>query len=216
MKPPVILGAIGGSGTRIVARIVQHADIYMGKNLNESVDAIEFVNFYDSWINRYVESAFYPLTKSETANLREEFLACIERHRAPMKDTDAIWGWKEPRSIYFLPFFNDIYSNMKFIHIIRDGRDMAFSENKNQLLKHGKAVMGEKHHSLPQPVGAAILWNTVNLAAANFSQQHLKDRYLQILFEELCSNPKGTIDREQSIGFFISWEKTTVLRLAQY
>ena len=51
----------------------------------------------------------------------------------------AAWGWKEPRSIYLLPFFHRHLPGLRFLHVVRDGRDMAFSENQNQLRKHGEA-----------------------------------------------------------------------------
>ena len=33
---------------------------------------------------------------------------------------------------------------LRFVHWMRDGRDMAFSENQQQLRKHGETVLGPK------------------------------------------------------------------------
>ena len=50
------------------------------------------------------------------------------------------WGWKEPRSIYLLPFFHQQLPALRFLHVVRDGRDMALSANQNQLRKHGNGL----------------------------------------------------------------------------
>ncbi|BCW93430.1 MAG: hypothetical protein KatS3mg007_1324 [Thermoanaerobaculum sp.] len=73
----------------------------------------------------------------------------LEEHLRPLVSEQrggarySAWGWKEPRSIYLLPFWNELMPSLRFIHVIRDGRDMAFSANQNQLRKHGKCILGE-------------------------------------------------------------------------
>src|SRR5438128_2372897 len=52
------------------------------------------------------------------------------------------WGWKEPRSIFLLPFLDECLPSLRYLHVVRDGRDMALSENQNQLRKHGGAFLG--------------------------------------------------------------------------
>ena len=37
-------------------------------------------------------------------------------------------------------FFHAISPALRFLHVVRDGRDMALSENQNQLRKHGEAA----------------------------------------------------------------------------
>ena len=57
------------------------------------------------------------------------------------------WGWKEPRSVYLLPFLAAELPGLRFLHVVRDGRDMAFSENQVQLRKHGDAVLGRERRA---------------------------------------------------------------------
>ena len=194
MKPPLVIGGIGGSGTRVVAGLVRYAGFFMGKNLNVSGDAMDFVEFYDCWINRFLATEVKPLLESQTTVMNEQFLESIKKHLAHMRE-EAGWGWKSPRSIYLLPFFHKVFPEMKFIHVLRDGRDMAFSKNMNQLLKHGAAVFGKEFGDTTQPVKAAVLWNAVNLAAADYGEKHLGNCYLRILFEDLCVDARGTTDR---------------------
>ena len=38
-----------------------------------------------------------------------------------------LWGWKGPRSIYFLPFYQAVFGDhFRFLHVMRDGRDVAY------------------------------------------------------------------------------------------
>jgi hypothetical protein len=43
------------------------------------------------------------------------------------------YGWKEPNTHVFLPFIVKHFKNIRYIHVIRNGLDMAFSSNQNQL-----------------------------------------------------------------------------------
>jgi hypothetical protein len=167
----------------------------MGTHLNVSEDAMEFVEFYDRWINRFICRGQIPLTKTDTVQMEEEFYDCVAKHRAFIPAEQMDWGWKEPRSIYLLPFFHRYFQGLKFIHVIRDGRDMAFSVNQNQLRKHGKAVLPAPYDSLSQPEQTARLWNEINLMALSYGHENLRDRYMYLRFEDLCRDPKVTIAR---------------------
>lgn len=196
MKDPLIIGALGGSGTRVVARIVRQMGYFIGENLNLSEDAMDFVPFYDRWINSY--SAYRRHEAHLDLDLMGmEFAECVARHRAPLRDRDQRWGWKEPRSIYLLPFFHRIFPGMKFIQVLRDGRDMAFSGNQNQLRLHGAALLDEHEADRPQPVQTARLWQKINLLTAEYGESRLKEHYLALRFEDLCYDPAGTIDKLQ-------------------
>jgi hypothetical protein len=48
------------------------------------------------------------------------------------------YGWKEPNTHVFLPFIVKHFKNIRYIHVIRNGLDMAFSSNQNQLYNWGK------------------------------------------------------------------------------
>ena len=46
---------------------------------------------------------------------------------------DSKWGWKSPRSIYYLPYYKAILGDaFRFIHVVRDGRDVALADNQRQ------------------------------------------------------------------------------------
>ncbi len=54
-SPPSIMGATGGSGTRVVARVARRAGLFIGTNLNPAEDSLEIAAYYDRWINPYIQ-----------------------------------------------------------------------------------------------------------------------------------------------------------------
>ena len=125
--------------------------------------------------------------------MKEDFHAAVARHIPEPERRAARWGWKAPRSIYLLPFLRAEFEQLKFIHLLRDGRDMALSKNQNQLRKHGRAVLHWRErlfHSVPER--SALLWEKVNLCAADYAEMRLHDDYLRVRFEDLCAKPLET------------------------
>jgi len=45
------------------------------------------------------------------------------------------YGIKAPVSMLLVPMFREIWGRMKFIHVVRDGRDIAFSGNQSPVKK---------------------------------------------------------------------------------
>jgi Sulfotransferase family len=193
-RGPHVIGATGGSGTRVTARIVRDAGMYIGTDLNPYEDALTFGDFSDRWINLYFpadETQRAALAPEMTADLR----ARLDAHLADLPAAATSWGWKEPRSIYLLPFLNEQMPSLRFLHFIRDGRDMAFSDNQKQLEKHGKTVFKDGWPARRRPTRSIELWNRINLQAADFGERVLGDRYLRVRFEDLCNQPAATVGR---------------------
>jgi hypothetical protein len=196
MQSPVVIGGLGGSGTRVVARILKRAGYFMGTNLTGAEDAIEFWEFYDRWINRYLLRHQAPLSKKEDDLMERDFSACVARHRLVIPAPDAPWGWKNPRSILLLPFLNETFPGMKYLHVVRDGRDMAFSASaQDQVRQHGTAILGSNLKDAPEPVRTSACWARINLEAASYGDQQMGDRYLAVKFEKLCVEPRENVQR---------------------
>ena len=196
---PLIIGATGGSGTRVVARLARQAGYDLGTNLNESEDAMAFRPFHEKWINRFIvnQDRHKPFSKKESDRMAADFEQAIASHGCAGEH----WGWKAPRTIYLLPFLHAKFPGLKFIHLIRDGRDMAFSTNQNQLRKHGGAVLTRTERwSYPKPVRSILLWERVNLRAALYGEMHLRENYLRLRFEDLC---RASIQSSRRITQFL-------------
>jgi len=191
---PLVIGATGGSGTRVVARIARLAGYDLGTNINSAEDALEFYSFHDKWINRFVKSdrRDAALSKADSERMKFEFQEALDRHH-PSTSPEKHWGWKAPRSIYLLPFLFAELPQMKFIHVLRDGRDMALSPNQVQLRKHGAAVLNWNERLFRSaPERSLLLWSRVNVRAAEFGESRVRENYLRVRFEDLCAKPLET------------------------
>lgn len=188
-RGPSVIGATGGSGTRVVARIIRACSVYIGDDLNKYEDSLRFGAFSDRWINAFVGSnGDTELRARMTADLE----SVLDEHLAG-RENDAKWGWKEPRSIYLVPFFRDAMPSLRFLHFVRDGRDMALSKNQQQLMKHGSAVLPRAGWLTRDRERSIDLWARVNTMAADFGERELGDRYRRVRFEDLCAEPTETI-----------------------
>lgn len=186
--PPNIIGATGGSGTRVIARIAQRGGMFTGARLNESEDAVDFGGFSDRWINSFLKSEGTPRAGATERQMRRDLDAILAAHCAALSH-DQTWGWKEPRSIFLLPFYHRVFPSLKFLHVVRDGRDMAYSKNQNQLRKHGRAVLSWRERLKPSALRSITIWSRVNLAAASYGERRLREQYMRLRFEDLCRCP---------------------------
>jgi len=192
---PCIIGATGGSGTRVFARIVRAGGMFIGSRVAETEDAVPFRSYFDRWVNAYMDhtarwSEYAPRIEDLMA---EELPELLQEHFKSILPAGQVWGWKAPRSIYLLPFWSRIFPRVRFLHVVRDGRDMAFSTNQNQVLRHSGSLLQVGEEALSLPSRAMLLWSRLNLMAAQFGESHLGDRYFRVRFEDLCREPHAII-----------------------
>ena len=195
MSNPLVIGATGGSGTRVIARLALHAGYNLGRNVNSAEDALEFYSFHDKWINRFVpvDRRNETLPRAEAEKMEAEFKSALDRHCPETIRKEGHWGWKAPRSIYLLSFLHGQFPDLKFIHVLRDGRDMVLSPNQNQLQKHAGAMMTWSERVFRSASERAmLLWQRTNLHAAKFGESTLRENYLRVRFEDLCTTPVET------------------------
>lgn len=189
MSGPCVIGATGGSGTRVFARVVRSGGLFLGSNLNVSEDALELAAYLDRWIDRFMGVS--PLPHSMEARMLADLEDCLRRHR--LAEPSERYGWKEPRSLFLLPFFARHLPDLRLLHVVRDGRDIAFSSNQNQLRKHGRAFLASHEESWSQPERSIALWSRLNRLAADFGEAVLPGGYLRVRHEDLCADPAGTV-----------------------
>ncbi len=166
----------------------------MGKQLNKSNDALHFYEFYEKWINTYLLRDQAPQAPEQLGLMVEHFQACLSRFLASSERFGS-WGWKNPRSMLVLPFLHAFFSELRFIHVVRDGRDIAYSKNQNQLRKHGEALLGAKPEGLSEPMQSIAFWSKANMLAARYGEEEMGDYYLRCKFEDMCWQPKTTVEQ---------------------
>lgn len=223
---PLVICGTGGSGTRALTEIMLSFGYFMGAKSNPAHDSLAISSFLGANINEYVsstqwinrvlgEESLSTRKISGIKSMRREFDMAFAEHLGVEKSIGKRWGWKAPRSIYLLPFLTHRFSNMRVIHLVRDGRDMAYSDNQNQLKRNSSSVLTKDELNLPTPLKSIILWSKINCACALYCESNLKSNYMRIRFEDLCSEPGACVNK--LVGFCeIDASQSETVRAANY
>jgi Sulfotransferase family len=189
---PLVIAGVGGSGTRVFAAIARAAGRDMGAHVNESDDALELMAFADRWIGPYHAARVAGTQLPQVEDMRQELHEALARHRSG----DGPWGWKQPRSIHFLPFLRETFAGLRFLHVVRDGRDVAFGRQAPTVLENaGDALLGPDWRARPLPVALMELWAAANELAADYGETAMGEAYMRVRFEDLCLDPVGVTSR---------------------
>lgn len=221
--PPIAIGGVGGSGTRLIAEMVRTLGVHLGNDLNRASDTLWFTLLFkryeildcgDREFNRLVRILVCglrggpPLDPSAEALIRELSRSDRPQHRSNwlQERCESLlastrqprpgqrWGWKEPNTHVVIERLWQCIPELRYIHVVRNGLDMAFSSNQNQLRLWGCRMLGEDGPASPQR--ALAYWCRVHrrmqaLMADNPTRMHWLDydalcRYPQQGAAELC------------------------------
>ena len=216
---PVAIGGVGGSGTRLVAEIVKQLDYFIGDDLNEANDNLLFTLLFkdislwnaaqedldERWgvLENVVAKGIKPTDKQvillkECINTREQHTEnwLSERVDTALKNnrnnTYEQWGWKEPNTHIFLPALIKRYPKVKYIHVMRNGLDMAYSKNQNQLKLWGEKLLGYKPAITPEE--SLKYWIEVHKRIVDL-QQIQPENIIIINYDELSSGSQSEMNK---------------------
>jgi hypothetical protein len=126
----------------------------------------------------------------------------------------SLWGWKEPNSMFFLREIRNCYPKAKYILLLRNGLDMAYSDNSQQLENWGSYFEVDPNDS--SPLNRFEYWYRSNLEAVDTLQTLYDDDFLIIRFEDLCLDKSSTIRELISFaGLDCNEAKTTIWNIPQ-
>lgn len=115
---------------------------------------------------------------------------------APIGTTYTGWAWKEPNTHVFLRQLCRDISDIKYIHVMRHGLDMAFSGNLQQTRNWGPGFGIEREGiDNPTPPDALDYWIAANVSAIRTGSVLLGERFFLLDFDALCAEPLHVIDR---------------------
>ena len=186
LEEPIIIGGFPGSGTRVFCKIINEHGCFMGSNLNSALDSMVFDEFLLKWADPYLEKPTKFL-KNNTL-MEKEFREAVNSHLQNKPKLCNLWGFKIPRVILILPFLHFEFPKMKFLHVVRDGRDLAVSKNPRwRIKKLAPRLLGREAVSSNDLLD---LWAELNNKAADYGEKNLKDNYQRIRFEDMCDDSK--------------------------
>ncbi len=245
---PVVIGGVGGSGTRLIAQCLKEAGFYIGGDLNNANDNLWFTLLFkqpeilaasdedfDNLLEIFLAAmrGNTPCAPQQTALI--EALASKKRPQHPQQwlkkrvetilaikasDNNASerrqsskWGWKEPNSHLVLDRLIDRIEHIRYIHVARNGLDMAHSKNQNQLKLWGKHFLGEAFDVTPYY--SLKYWCVVHDRVMRIGQS-MGENFLFLNFDQLCADPESGITQLlKFIGKEVEPLKTRLMALVE-
>ena len=150
METPFVVIGMHRSGTSLVSRILDKSGIMMGKDVQTDHESKFFIQL-NKWIyqNAGADWArpkaleelidYAPARKQVEEYLRIRIASSSSKKfsgrnlKNGLFDMDSKWGWKDPRNGPSLPIWKDIWPEMKIIHVVRHGVDVAASLHSRSL-----------------------------------------------------------------------------------
>src|SRR5690242_9393065 len=132
LPPPVIIYNKSHSGSRLLARALRAQGLFLGAERNESEDALPILPVVEQCVLRFYPdySALWEAGGMEIETLADLTEQAFKRHLAGYSEVRrGAWGWKLCETLYALPFFAFLFPEAKVIHMLRDGRDVAWSDH---------------------------------------------------------------------------------------
>jgi hypothetical protein len=111
---------------------------------------------------------------SDLAGAAEAFFVAYARSRGKIR-----WGDKTPGYSLEMPLIASLYPSARFVHLVRDGRDVALS--LMEVPRHPRSL-----------AEAAEAW-AHRIRVARRDAPSLGDRYLEVRYEDLVDDPETTV-----------------------
>lgn len=108
------------------------------------------------------------------------------------------WGWKWPETYLLAPYVFATFPHGRYIHMVRDGRDIAFKHHSTDdaSRKLGRAVLAHLGVSgAPRYLQNAVSWEFQVNSYRTFAQVIPPAQRFEMTYEQFCSDPQGMMQR---------------------
>ena len=158
---PIVVMGMHRSGTRLLVDVLDKLGVFMGDDRQADSESVTFMLINEGILHDcgafWCEpmSAHFVLSNSDTvtqlaAGAREALAAQLERYAGPHLRARPMelpaFGWKDPRNTFTLPVWKQIFPNLRVIHIVRHGVDVAASLSR----RHAEALRAATGESIPR------------------------------------------------------------------
>ena len=134
--------------------------------------------------------------------------AAFDRHLAGYRpQAGRGWGWKLCETLYAMPLFDFLFPRARIIHLLRDGRDVAWCNhvapeqafwrkvyfNTDRIRSwQGRSLSNAAYERRPHLYNALHWRNSVETGRAFGAM--LRERYCEIRYEDLCAGFAAAMD----------------------
>ena len=224
-SPLVVIG-MHRSGTRLLVEILDRLGVFMGADRQADSESVAFMLINEGILHQcgafWSEpmSAHFMLAQPDAvqqlaANAREALAARFELFTGPSglhveaaPNELRAFGWKDPRNTFTLPVWKQVFPNLRALHIVRHGVDVAASLAR----RHAQALRAATGESVPSALTvirdhalgvlssrrgwtlpeALTMWEQY-VEKARLESAALGERALEVRFEELLLQPERVI-----------------------
>jgi len=161
------------------------------RSLRIFLNAMYFQQPLDDTDTRHIQA----LAGNARLNAPEEWLherAARLISSAGAGDRPSYWGWKEPNTHIFLPSFLESIPDLKYIHVMRNGLDMAHNVNKAQLHFWGEALKGGPIVD-DGPEESFNYWCAAHSRVLTIGKD-MGENFLMLNFDDFCRDPTSGIN----------------------
>ncbi len=132
---PIVVVGRPRSGTRLLAALLNKSGVFLGARRNARfldsrsfrdhfVEPLVLGPYFPDWESHRHLPAFRELVQSLGRTCLESFFDAGDSRCDAKPDA---WGWKFAESAFVMPLGQELFPGARFLQLIRDGRDVAFS-----------------------------------------------------------------------------------------
>jgi hypothetical protein len=224
-SPLVVIG-MHRSGTRLLVDILDKLGVFMGADRQADSESVAFMlinegilhqcgAFWSEPMPAHFVLAEPQVVEHIAAGAREALAAQLERYVGPSgwhlqassKELPP-FGWKDPRNTFTLPVWKQVFPNLRTLHIVRHGVDVAASLAR----RHAEALRAATGESVPSALTvirdhalgvlssrrgwtlaeALTMWEEY-VEKARQESAALGERALEVRYEDLLTQPDRVI-----------------------
>ena len=232
MHPLILLG-MHRSGTSLTSRLLKEMGVYMGDQLSRDAEAIYFQKlnrriFRDVGVKwGYVDPLLEAMNSDQFIDKQEKMVLKAmfgdgsslglrngiadffgtKIWSKILKNQPINWGWKDPRTTITFPIWLRVFNQAKFLHILRNGIDVAISTHRRsqkQQRKIWKRIFPLDYCPETLDFGYCFhLWEKYVLFVLKNKHLIPMNHFMEIRYEELLALPEVTLRR---IADFIEFD----------
>ena len=225
LSPIVVIG-MHRSGTRLLVDILDKLGVFMGADRQGDAESVAFMQINEGILHQcgafWSEpmSAHFLLSQPDAveqlaASTRAALAGPLGRYAGPSlwhREAGAsevpAFGWKDPRNTFTLPVWKQLFPNLRAIHLVRHGVDVAASLAR----RHAEALRAATGEPVPSALTvirdhalgvlssrrgwtlaeALTMWEQY-VEKAREESTALGERALEVRYEELLTAPERVI-----------------------
>jgi hypothetical protein len=200
---PIIVFNKSHSGSRLLAQLLAELGVFMGSHLNGSQDALPFVDLVQYIVEKHVPNYQNLFTQGDP-DLEGVVHAALSAHLSEFR-RPGLWGWKLCETVYIVPVLARLFPGAKFIHLVRDGRDVTFCDHVAPKAAFWRKVYFHTDQ-IERWIGLPLTNRSYRANSHVFNARHwvmsvslgrsygamLGERYIEVRYEDLVNDLEGS------------------------